>query len=49
MAPLLGKVETSIKVITKMTKEMALVRCIGQTDLSMKVNGKRESSMEEEK
>ena len=41
-----GQVVTYIKEITKMTREMALVKCTGQMEASIKVNGKMGYSME---
>jgi hypothetical protein len=40
MVFLLGKVETSIKVTTKMMKEMAMERCFGLMVQDTTVNGK---------
>ena len=42
----LGKVVTYSKVITKMMKEMGMVKCSGWMDLSTKESGRRVSSME---
>jgi len=44
----LGKVEMFIKVNILMIKEVGTVRCIGLTDLSIKVNGSMEVKMEKE-
>ena len=41
-----GRAATSIRVTTKMTKEMVMVKCIGLMVLFIKVNGEEESNME---
>jgi len=45
MANLLGRVATSTRANTKMTKEMGTVRCIGQMAVVTKAIGYKESSM----
>jgi hypothetical protein len=43
---LLGRVVMYTKVITKMMKEMDMVKCSGLMDLGIKESGKRASNME---
>lgn len=45
MANLLGRVATSTRANTKMTKEMGTARCIGQMAVVTKAIGYKESSM----
>jgi hypothetical protein len=40
-----GRAETFTKVTTEMMKEMAMEKCIGLMDQSMKDSGRKESSM----
>ena len=40
-----GKVATTTRDATKMTKDTAMERCTGKTDLAIKVSGKVESNM----
>ena len=40
-----GRAVTSIKGVTRMTKDTAMEKCTGKTDPVTKVNGRRESSM----
>ncbi len=43
-APLHGRAETCIKAVTKMTRDMVMVKCIGLTVAVTRVNGKMVSN-----